>query len=63
MLLHERFNNTDAVGLFQEALQRDPKNAQAYLGLAIVSADGFDGKAKDYASRGAGARSQAGGST
>jgi tetratricopeptide (TPR) repeat protein len=44
MLLHQRFNNTDAVGLFQEALQKDPKNAQAYLGLAIVSADGFDGK-------------------
>ena len=51
MLLHERFNNTDAVGLFQEALQKDPRNAQAYLGLAIVSADGFDGKATDYASR------------
>lgn len=51
MLLHQRFNNTDAVGLFNEALQRDPKNAQAYLGLAIVSADGFDGKAPDYASR------------
>ena len=51
MLLHERFNNTDAVGLFQEALQKDPKNAQAYLGLAIVSADGFDGKATDYSGR------------
>src|ERR1700691_6228366 len=49
MLLHQRFNNTDAVSLFQEALQKDPKNAQAYLGLAIVSADGFDGKATDYA--------------
>jgi len=51
MLLHQRFNNTDAVGLFQEALQKDPKNAQAYLGLAIVSAEGFDGKATDYVSR------------
>jgi cellulose synthase operon protein C len=51
MLLHQRFNNTDAVGLFQEALQKDPKNAQAYLGLAMVSADGFDGKAKDYVSQ------------
>jgi cellulose synthase operon protein C len=50
-LLHERFNNTDAVGLFQEALKKDPKSAQAYLGLAIVSADGFDGKAEDYAGR------------
>jgi cellulose synthase operon protein C len=51
MLLHQRFNNTEAVGLFQEALQKDPKNAQAYLGLAIVSADGFDGKATDYIGR------------
>src|SRR6202012_6064459 len=51
MLLHQRFNNADAVGLFQEALKKDPKNAQAYLGLAIVSADGFDGKAEDYAGR------------
>ena len=55
MLLHERFNNTDAVDLFQEALRKDPKNAQAYLGLAIVSADGFDGKAKDYVSQSSGA--------
>src|ERR1700753_519825 len=37
MLLHQRFNNTDAVALFQEALQKDPQNAQAYLGLAVVS--------------------------
>src|ERR1700722_10033717 len=51
MLLHQRFNNNDAVGLFKEALQRDPKNAQAYLGLAIVSADGFDGKAPEYANK------------
>jgi tetratricopeptide (TPR) repeat protein len=51
MLLHQRFNNTDAVGLFREALQKDPKNAQAYLGLAIVSADGFDGKATEYVSQ------------
>ena len=35
-LLHERFNNADAVKLFNEALQRDPKNAEAYLGLALV---------------------------
>jgi len=50
MLLHERFNNNDAVGLFQEAIKMDSKNAQAYLGLAMVSADGFDGKAKEYIS-------------
>jgi cellulose synthase operon protein C len=50
MLLHERFNNADAVGLFQEAIKMDSKNGQAYLGLAMVSADGFDGKAKEYIS-------------
>jgi tetratricopeptide (TPR) repeat protein len=51
MLLHERFNNTDAEQLFKEALQRDPKNAQAYLGLALVSADGYDSKALDWTAK------------
>ncbi|MGH9584901.1 MAG: tetratricopeptide repeat protein, partial [Bryobacteraceae bacterium] len=48
MLLHERFNNADAAGLFNEALQRDPKNARAYYGLALLSADGYDDKALEY---------------
>jgi tetratricopeptide (TPR) repeat protein len=47
-LMHERFNDTDAAQLFAEALQREPKNAQAYLGLALVSSTGFDDKAMDY---------------
>ena len=47
-LMHERFNNTDAANLFKEALQKEPKNAQAYYGLALVSADGFDSKAFEY---------------
>src|ERR1700674_753165 len=47
-LMHERFNNTDAANLFKEALQKDPKNAQALYGLALVSADGFDSKALEY---------------
>jgi tetratricopeptide (TPR) repeat protein len=51
LLLHERFNNKDAADLFQEAIQRDPKNAQAYLGLALVSADGFDNKAVEEAKK------------
>ena len=46
--MHERFNNTDAEGLFEEALKIDEKNAQAYLGLALVSADGFDNKALEW---------------
>jgi cellulose synthase operon protein C len=50
-LMHERFNNTEADNLFSEALQRDPKNAQAYYGMALVSADGFDSKAIEYAGK------------
>jgi tetratricopeptide (TPR) repeat protein len=48
LLLHQRFNNVDAAGLFHEALQKDPTNAEAYVGLARVSADGFDGQATQY---------------
>ena len=51
MLLHERFNNPEAVDLFREALTKDPSSAPAYLGLAIVSADTFDGKATEYAAK------------
>jgi tetratricopeptide (TPR) repeat protein len=47
-LLHDRFNDVEAANLFNEALQRDPRNAEAYLGLALVSADGFDRKAREY---------------
>jgi tetratricopeptide (TPR) repeat protein len=50
-LLHERFNNTDASGLFTEALQRDPRNAGAYVGLAVVAAADFDRKAREYAEK------------
>lgn len=48
ILLHERFNDADAAGLFREAIAQDPANAEAYVGLAMVSADGFDGKAIQY---------------
>jgi cellulose synthase operon protein C len=51
LLLHARFNQSDAVDLFHEALQKEPGNAEAYLGLARVSADGFDGKAATYLAR------------
>ena len=50
-LMHERFNNTDAAKLFQEALEKDAKNAQAYYGLALVSADGFDSKAVEWTAK------------
>ena len=48
MLLHERFNDNDASGLFREALEKNPSSAEAYLGLATVSADGFEGQAAEY---------------
>jgi cellulose synthase operon protein C len=48
LLLHERFNDNDAAGLFREALEKDAANAQAYIGLAIISADAFDGHATEY---------------
>ena len=51
MLLHERFNSKEAVDLFHEALDKNPSNAEAYFGLATVSADGFDGKAGAYAAK------------
>ena len=51
LLLHQRFNDADAAELFHEALAKDPSLAQAYVGLAIVSADGFDGYATVYAAR------------
>jgi cellulose synthase operon protein C len=51
MLLHERFNDADAADLFREALAKEPSNAEAYLGLAMVSVEGFDGKAVEYLSK------------
>src|ERR1700753_1567087 len=44
LLFHERFNNQEAANLFHEALEKDPANAQAYLGLAMVSAGRFERK-------------------
>jgi tetratricopeptide (TPR) repeat protein len=51
LLLHERFNNKEAVDLFNEALQQDPANAQAYLGLALVGAEAFGSGAGEYAAK------------
>ncbi len=49
MLLHERFNDSEAADLFREALAADPSNAEAYVGQATVSAESFSGKASAYA--------------
>ena len=51
MLLHDRFNNQEAADLFAEALKQEPGNAEAYLGLAIIGADGFDSHAAEDAAK------------
>lgn len=53
LLLHERFNDSEAADLFREALAKDPSNAGAYLGLALVSAGGFDGNTAAYLAKAA----------
>jgi cellulose synthase operon protein C len=50
-LLYERFNSADAADLFREALAKDPSNAGAYVGLAMVFTDRFDGKATEYCAK------------
>ncbi len=45
--------------LFKEALEIDEDYAPALLGLALVAADGFEGKAAEYAREGAEERSEA----
>jgi Flp pilus assembly protein TadD len=51
MLLHERFNESDAGDLFHEALAKDPNNAEAYLGLAILNSDDFNPLADAFANK------------
>jgi cellulose synthase operon protein C len=50
-LFYERFNPVDASKLYQEALEIDPKNAQAMLGLAQIMGDNYDPKANDLAAK------------
>ncbi len=56
-LFFERFNNEEAHDLFEEALKIDHKNAQAYLGIAQVEAEGYS-----QARRGSGAEGRRSGS-
>lgn len=53
LLLRERFNKVQAAELFHEAISNDPNSAEAYVGLALLSADGFDGNATRYATEAA----------
>lgn len=48
-LFLERFNAAEAAKLFEEALQIKKDHAGALLGLALVAAEGFEGKAVELA--------------
>ncbi|HWB33439.1 MAG TPA: tetratricopeptide repeat protein [Acidobacteriaceae bacterium] len=48
ILLHERFNDVDSPPLFAQALEQDPKCAEALLGVAEIGAANFDDKAEKY---------------
>ena len=48
-MLLERFNRADAASLFKEALQIDPHNPGALLGLGLIAADNFDNSASEFA--------------
>jgi tetratricopeptide (TPR) repeat protein len=48
-LFLERFQPPDAAQLFNEALNIQPKRADALLGLALVAADGFEAQATHFA--------------
>jgi cellulose synthase operon protein C len=48
-LFLERYQPDDAAKLFNEALEIEPKRADALLGLALVAADGFEAQAVAFA--------------
>jgi tetratricopeptide (TPR) repeat protein len=48
-LFLERFNAPEAAKLFNEALEIEPAQADALLGLALVAADGFEAQASHFA--------------
>jgi len=52
-MLLERFNKTDSQDLFNEALEIDKDNAGAYMGMALIAAEGFSAKAVEFAEKAA----------
>jgi tetratricopeptide (TPR) repeat protein len=54
-LFLERFNSKDALDLFTDALKQDPGNAEAYLAMAMESAESYDAVAQEYAAKAIGA--------
>lgn len=50
-MFFEHYQPADAAKLFEEALNLDEKNAQAYLGLARVASSSFEAKAVELAEK------------
>src|SRR5260370_33689364 len=50
-LFLQRFNHNEDGNLFNEALEIDKDNAQAYLGLARVAAESYSSKALEFAQK------------
>src|SRR3954468_14884275 len=50
-LFLDRYNASEAAGLFQEALEIDPKSAESTLGLAIAASDSYESKAVELAKK------------
>ena len=50
-LFYERFNATEAQKLYAEALDLNPKDARAMLGMARIMADQYEGKATETAEK------------
>ena len=50
-LFLERFNPPDAENLFKEALEINENSAPAYLGLALLAAEGYSSKAAEAAEK------------
>jgi tetratricopeptide (TPR) repeat protein len=50
-LLAEKHNPADAAGLFQEALELNPKDAQAMVGMAGLAADRWEAQASQWIQR------------
>ncbi len=48
-LFLDTYNKAEAEKLFQEALELDPKSAEAHLGLAMIAGDRFESKAIEQA--------------
>ncbi len=50
-MYYDHSQPTDAAKLYEEALEIDPKSAEAYVGLALLAAENWEQKAAEYANK------------